>query len=354
MINFPGNNLNKKKIFKNLILLFSSLLITFLFFEMILRMIIGTSILYHSRLESDFIEQDSLVHYLYKKNIKRTIVTKDYSSVIKINSYGYRDRPWDFSKKNKNILVLGDSFTAGFGVEENKRWSGYLQKLLDHNDSTYKIYNAAVSGYNLEQMKNTSDILFPIITPDIVIIGFNLKALDRLEDPYIYFSGFSLRKSKIKNAVVCGDELYIYKSRIKILQNAEYLFLKYSVFYNYIIKKMDVLLKKINQKNMDNELLHKHFKILLNMKEGLQEGTNMFILPVIQHTNDMVFEESIIDFYNKTKIFCRKNNIGFINILEPLNKELERGRSLWINTDTHWNENTHEIVAKTIDKEIFN
>ena len=57
----------------------------------------------------------------------------------KVNSLGFRDKEWDFSKSTKSALFVGDSFTAGFGVSENERYSNIAGS---KNNSRVLIYNA--------------------------------------------------------------------------------------------------------------------------------------------------------------------------------------------------------------------
>lgn len=46
----------------------------------------------------------------------------------------------------KNILLFGDSLSAGYGIDTNSSWPNLLQMELDHSHSNYKIINASISG----------------------------------------------------------------------------------------------------------------------------------------------------------------------------------------------------------------
>ncbi|MCX7193139.1 MAG: arylesterase [Proteobacteria bacterium] len=46
----------------------------------------------------------------------------------------------------KNILVFGDSLSAGYGIDTNDSWPSLLQLQLDSSRSGYKILNASISG----------------------------------------------------------------------------------------------------------------------------------------------------------------------------------------------------------------
>jgi acyl-CoA thioesterase-1 len=44
------------------------------------------------------------------------------------------------------ILVLGDSLSAGFGIDKDKGWVALLQKRLEQEKRPYKVINASISG----------------------------------------------------------------------------------------------------------------------------------------------------------------------------------------------------------------
>ena len=46
----------------------------------------------------------------------------------------------------KNILVFGDSLSAGYGIAVEESWPALLQQELARNDSKYQVVNASISG----------------------------------------------------------------------------------------------------------------------------------------------------------------------------------------------------------------
>lgn len=46
----------------------------------------------------------------------------------------------------KSIVVLGDSISAGYGIEVDQGWVALLQKKLVKSNSDYKIINESISG----------------------------------------------------------------------------------------------------------------------------------------------------------------------------------------------------------------
>ncbi|MBN9231141.1 MAG: arylesterase [Legionella sp.] len=47
---------------------------------------------------------------------------------------------------SKNILIIGDSLSAGYGVEENKAWTYQIKANLSKAHAEYSLINASISG----------------------------------------------------------------------------------------------------------------------------------------------------------------------------------------------------------------
>jgi len=47
---------------------------------------------------------------------------------------------------NRNILIVGDSLSAGYGIAENESWATLLQNRLSAKRYDYQVVNASISG----------------------------------------------------------------------------------------------------------------------------------------------------------------------------------------------------------------
>ena len=109
-----------------------------------------------------------------------------------INSYGLRGREVDLLPplNTIRILLLGDSFTYGEGVEEEDTFSNKLEELL--NTSTmkdmagvrYETINAGVSGYNTHDEYIYLENRWMAFSPDLALIVFYLN--DAYDDSKFY------------------------------------------------------------------------------------------------------------------------------------------------------------------------
>lgn len=69
-----------------------------------------------------------------------------------------------------NILILGDSLSAGYGISVDKSWPSLLQEKLTKNQFPHKVYNASISGQTSSEGLKQIDRLLSIIQPVMVVI----------------------------------------------------------------------------------------------------------------------------------------------------------------------------------------
>ena len=69
---------------------------------------------------------------------------------VAINSRGLRDReiPYERSSGTRRILMLGDSFTEGWGVPVEETWSKRIERLYAQRGISAEVINAGVGNYN--------------------------------------------------------------------------------------------------------------------------------------------------------------------------------------------------------------
>ena len=70
----------------------------------------------------------------------------------------------------KNILVFGDSLSAGYGIPVEKGWVNLLQLELERTKSEFEVVNASISGETTLGGKNRIDKALKQHNPVIVIV----------------------------------------------------------------------------------------------------------------------------------------------------------------------------------------
>ncbi|MCH6255030.1 arylesterase [Puniceicoccaceae bacterium K14] len=86
-----------------------------------------------------------------------------------------------FSLAEKKILILGDSLTAGYGVELDEAYPARLQEILDEHDLDYKVIGSGLSGEtSAGGLRRVDWVLRGAVDVAIVALGGNdgLRGID--------------------------------------------------------------------------------------------------------------------------------------------------------------------------------
>ncbi len=166
-----------KNILKNIILLVIVLLVFLALLEIILRITYPIYSNYNTEMwrYSVLLKRASPNPNVSHEHIPNTEAFL-YGVDVKINSYGFRDNEYSLKKQDNTyrILILGDSFTLGWGVPIDDAYSKALEKMLNENikGKKFEVINTALGNYNTQmeyELLKEKGIQFQ---PDMVIVGY--------------------------------------------------------------------------------------------------------------------------------------------------------------------------------------
>jgi lysophospholipase L1-like esterase len=137
----------RRELLMNVALLVTATAFALFLSEVALRLA-GRGPLYVSPERDRFWQYDPLLGWAHRPGQVGTFATEQFRTSIRINSNGLRDRDHSYERTSdrKRILVFGDSFAWGYGVEEEQRFSEVLEATMD-----VEVINAGVSGYSTDQ-----------------------------------------------------------------------------------------------------------------------------------------------------------------------------------------------------------
>ncbi|MCA9412959.1 MAG: hypothetical protein H6751_18850 [Candidatus Omnitrophica bacterium] len=138
-------------------------------------------------------EFDEKLGFKIRPNLDYEFVNPDYDTHVRTNSMGFRDD--EESLDSPRFLFLGDSFTFGWGVEEEEGFVSLFEKR-----SGEKSLNMGVPGYNIIQETRLLDMTYPRIQGEDQVVVLVLYDNDVYENSYPLYSPFPTIRKK-------GDEI---------------------------------------------------------------------------------------------------------------------------------------------------
>ena len=360
---------------KNLLLFSVSIVVTLLIFEIIIR-VIGYERTTITPL-TGFHEYDPELGWKLIPDYRSRFVHRDFNVEVRTNSDGLRDEEYSTQKNDDTIRVvsLGDSFTWGWGVENDEV---YMQVAEDSLDG-FEIINMGQNGYGTGQELLLYKRLGHAFSPDLVALGFFYNDLtDNVSGggkPLFDVVGDDL---VINN----GAETASLEFRIKsFLVRNSHLF----VLANYGYERLRLWLRQLFQaptnsagsvqysryvKEPDEES-ERRWTVFEKIVSELKHETNdnLLIIYIPDRTEVETDKEDYINITSDRDIYdidytrkrlgemAAKNNIPYMDITEIFRDEYSRNRDLYLEHDRHMSKAAHKLAGELMAeelREIFN
>jgi lysophospholipase L1-like esterase len=127
----------------------------------------------------DFItcDQDSLLGWIFPASSRGFFRTGPHPTPLETNELGLRNPPIDVGREPcLRILVLGDSYAFGWGVQQNEAFPRQLEAMIveRYPGVSVEVLNAGVPGYGLYQQRAMLERLLSHVELDIVVSTFSL------------------------------------------------------------------------------------------------------------------------------------------------------------------------------------
>jgi lysophospholipase L1-like esterase len=295
-----------------------------------------------------------------------------FDVTYRTNSRGLRDREHalDRTPGTRRIMVLGDSFAWGYGVDG----ASIFPRLLEAGLAGTEVVNLGVTGYSLRQEFDYLKLEGAAYNPDVVILAFCQNDIYRSEQPV---------KPRGDNPPprIGSGALAPFKKWLS--ENvALYLLLQQAVNTNRTVLNALVALGVKEQlegfEGLDDNLrpaliayppqLERSWNAtqteLLEIRDWLAERRIRFILALIparQAIEQRTFVHSIAytkygpsDFdldkpYRNLETFARRNGIEVINTVPALRRgHQQAGSPFYLHQDVHFNAAGHAAFAAEI------
>lgn len=323
----------KKFIFNFIFLTLPTLLILFLFFECYFRITEPKTTKVYSRLNED--DKNNIYWQLIPDKSGYTCGEK-YTT----NSLGYRGplRPYEKYSDKYRILVFGDSFMWGFGVEDSEtlpyRLEGYLNNLLEDNNT--EVINLGIPGFNIGRAFQWFLVNIKKFDTDMIIFIYHIG--DILENDIINLD--SPQSNKETPFLIKINTFFM--SNSYFIRYLEPRFLE--LYYKFKNKKVGISDWEHSEIEKNGIFWQAAKKRFLMMKDLCQKNGIKFI--IILYPNMQNFENNpAVPVHKKIVDFCRENNIICLDLL-PGFRGLKASEFWATKLDFHPNAKAHDIAAK--------
>lgn len=331
---------------KNLILFFISICLTFFFIELLLRIFLPQDLsgtftiqdkdgLYKNKINS------SSIHSLKKRRIRYTY-GKFHNR--EVNNFKYEN--------NTKILMLGDSLSFGYLVNDNDTFQYKLNQKFDD----YYFVNSSVPGWGTSDYTNFYKKNCKIIKPKYTFIFLNDYDLQRSINSNLY-------KLNDRNELISSSNKFYKSKQILndllvydyLLNNSHIIqFLRTSI--KLIIKNPNQIKSTNNQNkeigDLDQKILFSK-KLFLELKKISTRCNSKLIIIEIKFYKPLINELNLTYYFlNNNKKFFKKHNIYHIKLFDKESELYSNYKNYIIPSDGHPNEEAHILFYNKLANEL--
>ncbi len=335
-----------------------------------------------------FLTNDDILDHKFIPNGRGFFETMEFRTEYVINSLGLRDREFPLQKppKTVRILMIGDSFTEGNGVNIEQTFSKRMEQMLDSSSLPYRteVINAGVGSYSplpeYLYLKNGGLQLHP----DLVILNFDLSDV---YDDIQYTNRAKFDERGVPVAIVPQKEIPSNSRMVRMMVGIKDFFKEHTRLYNFIRIRLDRFLSPPPTEGVVNgdvrsdkyALLKEEYasrgpeewalseKYLLMIRDTLSAHGIDFMISMYPYGLQLSprewnsgrkfwgFKQDTVYSTNAQKIlesFCASKNIPSINLTGEFEERAKTMFPLYFDYDGHWRPEGQEIAAQGMYRKV--
>ncbi len=322
---------------------------------------------------------DQYRHHKLVPNSHSRLEQRDFSYVQRVNNVGLRgkDIAEEKSPGTYRILMLGDSFTMGKGVNDDETFSVLLETALNRRlavcgGGPVEILNAGVDGYApvLSFIQLTRE-LYPL-KPDMVVLNLDMNDLVGEaafrsqavygEDGVIVGVPLGPERTSPVEKIRSWSERHLFLTRL-LLSHLNELF-GYRDLRVVTQANFEVLAHTLaDDATPREEQWRDLFTSVMNIKRFADGRGMAFLLSTYPHAHQVNEREGIPGRYgfipegavvsdNSLHVierFAADNDLQFVSLF-PAFRSYSGEKPLYFRWDTHWTPAGHEVMAKGLEE----
>ena len=305
--------------------------------------------LYVSPERDRFWKYDSLLGWAHEPGQEGIFETPQFRTVVRINENGLRDRGHSYERQNdiERILVLGNSFAWGYGVEESERFSQLLEE-----DLGVEVINAGISGYSTDQellwyknegIKYETDLVILVMSGNDVgdneqqlVSTIYYKPKFVIEDSQLILTNYPVPKTSPQ-----GKFVYSLSKRSALAFFLVQRYFDLLSLYGKTKDNSDQVTPPVSSVNAEREPFKLTIALVDEIRKLAESREAKFMIVATDRWWNSSSEETYQEFVNimQSEEFLVLD-VEFMPGFDP--------EEMLIPDDGHWNRDGHEFVAEKI------
>lgn len=314
------------------------------------------------RLEQQWESDDELLLHL-KPNLDLDIIGHpDFSYTVKTNADGLRDEPFEGTF---DIAAIGDSFTFGYGVEQEESWPTRLEAIsgarvanLGYAGWNSLLYPVTIRRYAIPLQSRiwlwafvSNDLVESVNAETFLASGeedykewaeANRMLVTHLPFPY------NLRTVQMLTALIRPELFQMTNSDGQVFDNGEIRF-RFGADTNMIDLSSPEVRRgwQLSEAALleAQELAARHDASLVVIYVPSREHVYW---PYIKDMMPDVYIQQLEELEARLSGFCKAHDIHYLSLLPGLQSRALEGVMLYFPSDGHWNPSGQEMAAQLI------
>ncbi len=323
---------------RNFVILIPAFLLAFGAAEIILRIFPTEAVYFQTR---NVVQQthsvpdpDPVLKYVPAPSMARPFSNLEFKTMIYTNARGMRSRDYTDAKPQgvKRVMVLGDSFTFGWGVENPQI---FTQILEDRLLSNVEVWNLGVSGYSVDQELVRLERAGLAYQPDIVL-------MEILGEPTLSDGNFVFRNGKLYFSET--EDFNLLQKTAAFLERRCHA----CAALGLALRRMDFRARAPHGAGAGDESSGETGYAVLDRFAAL--GKERGFKPLL------VYFPSKADFKNRSAAepagrllkYCSEKNLACFSLDHALLEAEKRGEKPFFRIDDHWTAAGHAAAARAL------
>ncbi len=296
---------------------------------------------------------------IYPKPGGDQVTSLEYHHRWVFNSDGFRDEEFEGKLKNgkENVIFLGDSFTAGLGVEREETFASFLSEKVKDRYETFNLGKAATGTFNqLDILKQYIERIHP---KHVILFFFWNDVADNFlmpkDSPYRFLQTAELSNQKPFFTFLEPIKPWLYKSMLYQFISQRYRIVLTRLGVSKLDCGMEFDLFEKESKSLAVKLAWENTrKSLLEMSALCQARSARFWVVYLPKREQLNHWENVVKFYkadagrydrfmvNKTlQFFCDKQHIPYFDTSFELDSRPDK-ETYYYKFDSHLTRNGNQ------------